>query len=259
MGKVIFDITASVDGFVAGPNDSPENPMGDGGMRLFDWYFNDSETSRSPESMIRRCAKRQPDGWCAGRGRRLYDNALDGMASIPCTCRFYCDASSSEVTEINGSFVTDGVESAIKQAQPSLAQGCCRGADIAQQCLKAGLLDEISLHIVPVLLAAASGCSIFRVWSLLNWNVRRRATPKVIHMMFGHQVRRYRRTIRIIRCLSRNSWQSSEQRLSTETDVFIQYEGEAYMSTDQKRNVVVTASLTRQSSRYGRPGASLSM
>ena len=59
MGKVIFDITASLDGFVAGPNDSPANPMGDGGMRLFDWYFSDQETSRSLSLSIRRYATRQ--------------------------------------------------------------------------------------------------------------------------------------------------------------------------------------------------------
>ena len=39
MGKVIFNMSMSLDGFVAGPNDGPENPMGDGGMRLFQWYY----------------------------------------------------------------------------------------------------------------------------------------------------------------------------------------------------------------------------
>ena len=39
MGKVVLGITMSLDGFVAGPNDSPANPLGDGGDRLFAWYF----------------------------------------------------------------------------------------------------------------------------------------------------------------------------------------------------------------------------
>src|SRR6266508_4855950 len=39
MGKVVFHITMSLDGFVAGPNDSPENGLGDGGDQLFNWYF----------------------------------------------------------------------------------------------------------------------------------------------------------------------------------------------------------------------------
>src|SRR5437764_15212851 len=39
MTRVIVDLTLSVDGFIAGPNDGPDNPLGDGGTRLFDWYF----------------------------------------------------------------------------------------------------------------------------------------------------------------------------------------------------------------------------
>lgn len=41
MGKVVLNISMSLDGFVAGPNDSPENPLGDGGERLFKWYFSE--------------------------------------------------------------------------------------------------------------------------------------------------------------------------------------------------------------------------
>ena len=39
MGKVVFNMTMSLDGFVAGPNDGPGNGLGDRGMQLFDWYF----------------------------------------------------------------------------------------------------------------------------------------------------------------------------------------------------------------------------
>ena len=42
MGKVIFNMSVSLDGFVAGPNDSPEHGLGDGGERLFNWYFSGS-------------------------------------------------------------------------------------------------------------------------------------------------------------------------------------------------------------------------
>src|SRR5215213_5301226 len=38
MGKVTSGLTMSLDGFIAGPNDGPEHPLGEGGMRLFDWY-----------------------------------------------------------------------------------------------------------------------------------------------------------------------------------------------------------------------------
>ena len=39
MGKVMAELSMSLDGFVAGPNDSPENPLGDGGEQLFQWYY----------------------------------------------------------------------------------------------------------------------------------------------------------------------------------------------------------------------------
>lgn len=48
MGKVVFNMTVSLDGFVAGPNDGPENGLGDGGDALFNWYFSgDTELSIS--------------------------------------------------------------------------------------------------------------------------------------------------------------------------------------------------------------------
>ena len=159
MGKVIFDITASLDGFVAGPNDSPENPMGDGGMRLFDWYFPESETSRSPEFIepeIRDEATRMV-GALVG-GRRLYDNAHGWNGEHPLHVPFFIVTHHAPKVagEMKGSFVTDGVESAVRQAQAAAGDKVVAVASpsIAKQCLEAGLLDEISLHIVPVLLGS---------------------------------------------------------------------------------------------------------
>lgn len=183
MGKVIFDITASLDGFVAGPNDGPENPMGDGGMRLFDWYFSDSETSRSPEAIepeIRDEATRTI-GALVG-GRRLYDNAHGWNGEHPLHVPFFIVTHHApEVTgEINGSFVTDGVESAVKQAQAATGDKAVAVAspDIAQQCLKAGCWTKSACTLCPCCWAAASAYSTFRTQRLLSWNARRRATPK---------------------------------------------------------------------------------
>jgi hypothetical protein len=53
MGKVVFNMTVSLDGFVAGPNDSPENGLGDGGDQLFKWYFSgDTEIPISDGNMV---------------------------------------------------------------------------------------------------------------------------------------------------------------------------------------------------------------
>jgi dihydrofolate reductase len=190
MGKVIFDITASVDGFVAGPNDSPENPMGDGGMRLFDWYFSESETDRSPESMdpeIREQATRTV-GALVG-GRRLYDNSHGWNGEHPLHVPFFIVTHQPpKVTgEIKGSFVTNGVESAIKQAQAVAGEKVVAVAspDIAQQCLKAGLLDEISLHIVPVLLGGGVRLFDFQGMAPIELECTQASNAKkVIHMMF---------------------------------------------------------------------------
>src|SRR4051794_40732704 len=94
--------------------------MGDGGMRLFDWYFSESESRRSPEFMedeIREEASKTV-GALVG-GRRLYDNAHGWNGEHPLHVPFFIlTHHPPEVTgKINGSFVTDGVESAIRQAQ----------------------------------------------------------------------------------------------------------------------------------------------
>jgi dihydrofolate reductase len=101
MSKVVVGLSVSLDGFIAGPNDGPGNPLGDGGGRLFEW-------------------------WTAGTERLGTD----------------------------GTVVTDGIESALEQARAVAGDrpiGVC-AADVAQQYLNAGLLDEIHLSLVPVLL-----------------------------------------------------------------------------------------------------------
>jgi dihydrofolate reductase len=190
MGRVIFDITASLDGFVAGPNDGPENPMGDGGMRLFDWYFSDSETNRSPESIepeIRDQATATV-GALVG-GRCLYDNAHGWNGEHPLHVPFFIVTHHPPevMAEIKGSFVTDGVESAVRQAQAVAGDKAVAVAspDVARQCLKAGLLDEISLHIVPMLLGG--GVRLFDLQSAAPIELecmQVRDAKKVIHMTF---------------------------------------------------------------------------
>ncbi len=93
-----------------------------------------------------------------------------------------------EVTgEIKGSFVTDGVESALRQAQAAAGDKVVAVAspNIAQQCLKAGLLDEISLHIVPVLLGG--GVRLFDLQGAAPIELectQASNAKKVIHMTF---------------------------------------------------------------------------
>src|SRR5512138_2292107 len=133
MGKVIFNMTMSLDGFVAGPNDGPENGLGDGGERLFTWYFS-GETEIpiqdgnmtlkvSPQSAA--ILKQSLESAGAGVwGRKTFDiaQAWDGHPPIaPC---FVVTHNIPQEWVYEGSpftFVTDGVESAIRQAKKAAA------------------------------------------------------------------------------------------------------------------------------------------
>lgn len=190
MGRVVFDITASLDGFVAGPNDGPELPMGEGGMRLFDWYFATAEAPRSPEFMdeeIREGASQMVGAIVSGR--RTYNNAHGWDGEHPLHVPVYVVTHQApELTgEFNGTFVTEGVESAVRQAQAAAGDKivAVNSPDIARQCLEAGLLDELSLHIVPVLLGG--GVRLFDHLDISPVElecVQANKTEKVLHLTY---------------------------------------------------------------------------
>ncbi len=166
MGKVTFNMTMSLDGFVAGPNDSPENGMGDGGMRLFDWYSNgDTEVPISDGNMVLKVSAQSAEilkeamaSYGAGVwGRKTFDIARAWGGHPPGSPAFIVTHSVPQEWVKEGSpftFVTEGVESAIRQAKAAAGDKdvvVCT-ASILQQCLKAGLMDEIHIDVVPVLL-----------------------------------------------------------------------------------------------------------
>jgi dihydrofolate reductase len=168
MGKVTFNMTMSLDGFVAGPNDSPDNGMGDGGMRLFDWYSSgDTEVPISDGNMVLKVSAQSAEilqeafaSYGAGVwGRKTFDIARAWGGHPPGSPAFIVTHRVPQEWVKEGSpftFVTDGVESAIRQAKDAAGDKdvvVCT-ASILQQCLKAGLMDEIYIDLVPVLLGA---------------------------------------------------------------------------------------------------------
>ncbi len=173
MGKVVFNMTMSPDGFVAGPNDSPENGLGDGGDTLFNWYFSgDTEITISEGTPVLKVSaqsakllKEAFETYGAGVwGRRTFDIARAWGGHPPGTPCFIVTHSVPQEWVKEGSpftFVTDGVESAIRQAKEAAGDKdvvICT-ASILQQCLKAGLVDEIYIDVAPVLLG--SGVRLF--------------------------------------------------------------------------------------------------
>ena len=152
MGKVFVNITMSLDGFVAGPNISEANPLGEGGERLHDWMFKDrTEADNSiAEEMNAR-------GGAIILGRRTYADAIDRAwgGETPFQAPAFVLAKNAPVKVADGfTFVTDGIESALKQARTTAGEKdiwLMGGANVIQQYIKAGLVDEIQVSIAPVL------------------------------------------------------------------------------------------------------------
>ena len=166
MGKVTFNITVSLDGFVAGPNDNPDNGLGDGGERLFDWYFSgDTEIPISDGNMILKVSPQSAEilqtamsTYGAGVwGRRTFDIARGWGGHPPGSPCFIVTHNIPQEWVYARSpftFVTDGVESAIRQAKQAAGDKdvvVCT-ASILQQCLSTGLMDEIHIDVAPILL-----------------------------------------------------------------------------------------------------------
>lgn len=166
MGKVIFNMTTSLDGFVAGPNDSPEQGLGEGGDALFNWYFSgDTEIALSEGTPTLKISKQSADilkenmqRWGAGIwGRKTFDIAHAWGGHPPGSPAFIVTHHVPQEWVYEGSpftFVTDGVESAVRQAKEAAGDKdvvVCT-ASILQQCLNAGLMDEIYLDVAPLLL-----------------------------------------------------------------------------------------------------------
>jgi dihydrofolate reductase len=169
MAKVIFGNSVSLDGFVAGLNDNPNNGLGDGGMRLFDWYQNgDTELPLQRTDMMFRVSRASADllkeEWgkigAMIAGRRMFDiaHAWGGNppGGGPCFIMTHNPPQEWLKEDSPFTFVTDGIESAIRQAKVAAGDKnvSLASASIVQQALKAGLVDEIHLDVVPYLLLA---------------------------------------------------------------------------------------------------------
>ena len=159
MGKVFLSITMSIDGFSAGPEISQENPLGINGQLLHRWLFvnKQEEDEEVAAEMFNNCG-------AVILGSRTYITAIDGawqgQSPFPVPALIL---SSQNLKVIDGfTIVNDGIHAALSQAK-SIANGMdilvMGGANVAQQFLEADLLDEVHIHIAPILLG--SGTKLF--------------------------------------------------------------------------------------------------
>ena len=187
MAQVVCDISVSLDGYVTGPNDSRENPFGDGGGSLHDW-LGDAATDAD-----RALLAEVVDGTGAViMGRTGFEkNEGDGgwgdggpLGDIPCFVVTH-NAPEKDYPAVY-TFVTDGVASAIEQAKKVAGDKAVHlhGATVMQQALPLGLMYEIRVHVVPVLIGAGTPLfgSLTEAIPLERTDVQ--ATPAATHLTF---------------------------------------------------------------------------
>ena len=200
MGKVSMGLSMSLDGFIAGPNDGPGRPLGEGGERLFAWYSGGDTEYRLPGTeMVFRISPQSAELLREAHskmgafvtGRRTFDitNGWGGRPPLGVPT-FVVTHTVPQEWVYEGSpftFVTDGIESAVEQARAvagdkDVAVGA---ASIVQQCIEAGLLDEIHVDLVPVLLG--EGVRLFDHLGTEPIELERTRvieTPDVTHLTF---------------------------------------------------------------------------
>ncbi len=187
MGMVVADMSVSLDGYVTGPHDSRENPFGDGASGLHDW-FGDAATDED-----RALLAHLLDGVGAVvMGRTSFDkNEGEGgwgdggpLGDVPCFVVTHHEPTTSHPPVFT--FVTDGVVSAIEQAKHVAGDQVVglHGATIMQQALPLGLVDEIRVHVIPVLLGG--GTPLFATLSsaITLERTQALATPAATHLGF---------------------------------------------------------------------------
>ncbi|OZU89620.1 hypothetical protein CIL03_00295 [Virgibacillus indicus] len=165
MSKVIADISMSLDGFITGPNDNPKLPLGEGGTELHSWLFSGDKPSKHNDFFQLSELNREVYDEAVDQtgamivGRRTYDlvNGWEGshpVAGVPVFIMTHEPPENYPQGHTSFTYVTDGIDSAIKQAKEA-AQGknvSIGTATVIRQAIKAGLLEEVFLHVSPVLL-----------------------------------------------------------------------------------------------------------
>jgi dihydrofolate reductase len=210
VGKVVVDISMSLDGFVAGPNPTLEEPLGEKGEELHEWVVRtnywrerhgleggeedeDSEVIREAFSSV----------GASVMGRKMFSGGSGPWESDPRSMGWWGDEPpfhtpvfvlthhAREPEEMEGGttffFVTDGIEAAIQQARAAAGEGNVAiggGANAIQQALAAGLVDELQVHVAPILLGGGTRLFGEGADPLRLEATRVLASPRATHVKF---------------------------------------------------------------------------
>ena len=182
--QTILNITMSLDGFVAGPNQTLEQPLGEGGEELHEWILGletwrkqhglEGGETNADDALVRETHERTG---AFVMGRRMFSGGEGPWADDPNANGWWGDEPPFEAPVFvvthherdpltlgatTFTFVTDGIEQAIRRARDAAGDRDVQvsgGASVAQQALNAGLLDELQIHVAPRLLG--SGVRLF--------------------------------------------------------------------------------------------------
>lgn len=167
MTRVIASITTSVDGYIAGPNDGPGKGLGEGGERLHYWVFGGPWTyEEEPRGEAQgEDAEYLAEGMTrAGAivgGRGTYEAARHWGDENPFGVPMFIVTHRPEEEPDGGEFTfVDGVETAVEQAKEAAGDkdvSVMGGAEVIRQALSAGLVDELTIIVAPVILGDGKG------------------------------------------------------------------------------------------------------
>lgn len=192
-GPVTCGIAVSVDGFVAGPHQSAENPIGEGGHVLHRWMFEEPDAHAAERAALTSAGAFVMGRNMFGPGRGEWDLTWQGWWGDEPPYRapvFVLTHHPRPPLPMAGgttfTFVTDGIESALAQARAAAGErpvAIAGGAATVNQYLAAGLLDELWLHIAPVTLG--TGERLFEgVPALRLTPLQARHTDLVTHVRY---------------------------------------------------------------------------
>jgi dihydrofolate reductase len=211
MARLTLDISTSLDGFVAGPNQTLEEPLGEGGERLHEWAFR-LASWREPHGI--EGGERDADDEVIAEairatgavimGRRMFSGGEGPWEDDPNADGWWGDDPPFHVPVFvlthhpretvvkqggtSFTFVTDGIETALEQARAAAGDqdiAIGGGASVAQQYLKAGLLDEFQIHVAPVLLGGGVRLFAGEATGPVELEATRTlASPYVTHLRF---------------------------------------------------------------------------
>jgi dihydrofolate reductase len=209
MGQVRFEISISLDGYVAGPNQSKENPLGEGGEQLHDWvvklaawrqaHGREGGEANASSPLMEEAQARQG---AAIMGRNMFGGGPGPWGEdpwqgwwgeeppfhIPVFVLTHHPREPLTKGETTFTFVTEGIEAALAQAKEAAGEkdvAIGGGGETGRQYLAAGLVDELQLNVAPVLLG--SGTRLFEDGAGAGLKLEQTLvvhTPDVTHLRY---------------------------------------------------------------------------